>query len=214
MWGGPVAFVFQIQAVGKKIRPGGFPLWEANLHARKAGGQEKFLQKRRGEDGEMFLTAENEVLQPSADAFSFNGKIGKPVCVPLQEFAGRVFPMGTAQAVNPAGFQATKDVAEVGIEFGKMLNDMMRVKGVDGAFVERERVTEIRPEVALSAEHVGIHIDPAREIVLLARPQLDLKGRGLSRGSESFVHQGISGEQRAGEAVEGFFLDPRKHGES
>ena len=162
----------------------------------------------------MFLTAENEVLEPSADAFSFNGKIGKPVCVPLQEFAGGVFPMGTAQAINPAGFQATKDVAEVGIKIGKMLNDMMRVKGIDSAFVERERVTEIGPEVALSAEHVGVHVDPAGEIVSLARPQLDLKRRGLSRGSQSFVHQGISGEQRASEAVEGFFLDPCKHGES
>ena len=99
------------------------------------------------------------------------------------------------------------------VQIGQMLNDVMGVKGIDGAVVEGKRVTEVSPKIAFAAEHVGIHINPARQIILLPWSELDLQGSRVTRRAERLVKKGVGFKERTGEPVESVLLAPGKHDE-
>ena len=213
MRGSPIAFILQIQARRKKFRAGGFLFRKTDFHAGKAGREQELLQKRRGQDGEVFLAAEDEVFQSTPKAFPFDREVRKPGRISFHKFAHGVFPVGPTQPVDTAGLQAAEDITEMEVQIRKMFNDMMGVKGIDGAVMERKRVTKISPKIALTAEHVGIHINPARQIILLPWSELDLQGSRVTRRAERLVKKGVGFKERTGEPVESVLLAPGKHDE-
>ena len=149
----------------------------------------------------MLAAAHQKVVEPTTETVSRVRKVGEPRKIPLREFLDRAVHVRPTDPIYATRFQTAVDFTKMLIYVRKVLDSMMRIKCVNRAVWEWKEVAQIRPEVASRREHVGIHIDPAAQVVMLSRPELN-SNKCATWSAEMTIQPGICAHERSSEYVE------------
>ena len=76
-----------------------------------------------------------------------------------------------------------------------MLDYVVGINCFHGVVAERQRIAQVCPHIAFACDSVGIHVDPARQVLLLTRAKMDAEAlpRGSAKGP---VKSGVDGHRR------------------
>src|SRR5262249_49750283 len=123
------------------------------LDVAKSRRLHQLLEVTLGEDRQVLVPAEDEVVQPAADALAIVRPIAEPSRVPLDELSDRAVAVRSANAVYAASFETTIGFSEMPFQVRQMFNDMVRVKRLDGFIAKRQAAGKVRPHVAFARKH-------------------------------------------------------------
>src|SRR5262249_26266678 len=101
------------------------------------------------------------------------GEIRKPARLALLKSIDGSVSIRATDTVDSPRFKAPKNIGKMPIQIRKMLDHVMRIHASDCFLSERQRISQVDPNVTLAGEHVGVQVDPSIQIFLLTRPELN-----------------------------------------